>query len=628
MSPERRAARIIDVSVRSSRTSIVPGATDPASGEPTIAKATKESAADGQRFRIPFLQRNGGVRETTATEERHRPPEHDVQEDSLPDTRLATAVSNPPQGDWDRQQPTEAQARYIDQLGGDPSSVATKREASDRIDSLFRTKSAVWPLHPDLLRRRAEEAGIQSGGEWRSAHHSLLARLRLDLQQYVDLSLNNLRTKLSDPFGPAGSRQSQGPGELVRKAREDLKRLELYRKYRKPLVSQVVSETDSDILSPDSDSGELFTKLPADRDMIDNSRTHWTQWLWLFFVFAACVVVEALANISLLMDALPGGALAAYFLAVLVSIVNVGGFGIGVGMLLSWLNSRIGQTNRQLFLAACSLWIVSATAFNLVAGRHREAYARVVERIREAPTDTIPPAREFLADVSINPLTWEFQALLFTLLGIFLCVVGFVKGFTFIQRPTTSTTEDSNHVDDFSLGDPPDAVKTDPHIDPNIFARFTSLPERYCGTLTDDLRSDVANWYRSLDHERRNIITLLKALEEEQNRQACIDHIEHSFIVFHNNNYPDKIDLNIVRENRCEKHPDPLVVTASDPQVLDEAGQLVTEWGRSGQAAFDERISTAHKEIADLWDDYKALVLGKPEKLTGGSGAVSWTTRE
>ena len=103
---------------------------------------------------------------------------------------------------------------------------------------------------------------------------------------------------------------------------------------------------------------------------------------------------------------------------------------------------------------------------------------------------------------------------------------------------------------------------------------------------------------------------------------------EHSFIVFHNNNYPDKIDLNIVRENRREKHPEPLVVTASDPQVLDAAGQLVTEWGRSGQAAFDERISTAHKEIADLWDDYKALVLGKPEKLTGGSGAVSWTTRE
>ena len=591
-----------------------------------MTQATRESTPDHRRIVPQFLQRNGRTGEATAMEEHSSTPEGNIAEDALPDPRLAKSVSDPPRGDWNRQPPTEKQARYIESLGGDASSVATEREASDRIDSLLRTRSAVWPLAPDLLRQRGEEAGIESAGEWRSAHHSLLARLRLDLQEYVDLSLNNLRTKLSDPFGPAGSRQSQGPGELVRKAEEDLKQLELYRKYRQTLVSAVVSDTEGDIPSPDSEWNDPMTKLPTDSHATGGSRIHWTQWLWLIFVLVGCVTIEALANISLLMDALPGGALAAYFLAVLVSVVNVGGFGIGSGVLLSWIHSRIGATNRRLYLATCGTWMVLVILFNLVAGRHREAYARVVERIREVPTATVPSPREFLADVSLNPLTWEFQALLFTLLGIFLCVLGFVKGFTFIQWKVRDPAGNGNQsVEVPEPEQPQESHKADPRGDPRIFATFTSLPERYCGTLTDELRSDVANWYRSLDQERRNIITLLKTLDEDQNRQACIDHVEHAFIVFHNNNYPDKIDLQSVQSNRLEKHPNPLVVTASDPQVLDEAGELVAEWGRSGQSAFEERISAAHKEIAKLWDGYKALVLGKPEKLTGGPVAVSWT---
>ena len=509
-------------------------------------------------------------------------------------------VPDASRGDWDHQPATQRQLRYISVLGGDLSGAGSKREASDRIKRLLSMRGR-RPLDPERLAQRGARAGVETNGEWKSAHHSLLASLRLDLQEYVDLSLGDLRAKLSDPLGPGGSSQSRGPDEMVRRAEEELKQLELCRKWGQPLVSTKDQELEREGPSP-----------PPIRSN-DGSGVPLTRWLSLFAVVAVLVVIEAAANIGLLMDALQGGALAAFLLAVLVSLVNVGGLGVSAGIFLSWLRREFGETSRWLYQAAWGCWMASAFAFNLVAGRHREAYARVIEQIRENPTAPVPAARDLLSEISFNPLTWEFQALLFALLGMILCALGFAKGFTFTPGQADDPRADGQGIEG-------DEAPT-PH-ERQLFDAFVSLPQRYQGGLTKDLRGEVANWYRALDHERRNLTSLLEMLKEVQNRQACIDAAEHAFIVAHNSNYPDKIDPQSVEAHRLEKYPEPLAVTASDPQVMEEAGALVAEWKESGQAAFDERLAAANERIAAIWNNYKALVLGKPEPLISNGGPV------
>lgn len=532
----------------------------------------------------------------------------------------------PSRGDWDHHPATERQLRYIKVLGGDPSGVGSKREASDLINRLLRMRGR-RPLDPELLAQRGARAGAETNGEWKSAHHSLLASLRLDLQEYVDLSLGNLRAKLSDPLGPGGSSHSQGPNEMVRRAEEELKQLELCRKWGQPLGRlALLSATDGS--SPENPESGHEAAPAQTNSSDDGQKVHWTRWLGLISVFAVFVMIEAAANIGLLMDALPGGALAAFLLAVLVSVVNVGGFGISAGLFLSWLRRRFGDTGRWLYRAAWGSWMVSAFAFNLIAGRHREAYARVVEQIRQTPTAPVPAARDLLAEVSFNPLTWEFQALLFALLGMLLCALGCAKGFTFIRGQADDSKADGQGIkddEDGVEGDPANAAGVSEAPSPHhrqLFDAFVSLPQRYQGRLTSDLRGEVANWHRALDQERRNVTTLLEMLREEQNRQACIDTVEHAFIVAHNSSYPDKIDLQSVEAHRLEKYPEPLAVTASDPQVMDEAGELVSEWRESGQAAFDERIAAANEQITVMWNNYKPLVLGMPEPLVSNGEAV------
>ncbi len=537
----------------------------------------------------------------------------------------------PSQGNWDHHSATERQLRYIKVLGGDPSGIGSKREASDLINRLLRMRGR-RPLDPELLAQRGTRAGVETNGEWKSAHHGVLASLRLDLQEYVDLSLGNLRAKLSDPLGPGGSSQSQGPNEMVRRAEEELKQLELCRKWGQPLGSlALVGATDGSSPrdpEPGHEPASAHTN-PGD----DGSKVHWTRWLGLIAVFAVFVMIEAAANIGLLMDALPGGALAAFLLAVLVSVVNVGGFGISAGLFLSWLHRRFGDTGRWLYRTAWGSWMVSAFAFNLVAGRHREAYARVVEQIRQTPTAPVPAARDLLPEISFNPLIWEFQALLFALLGMLLCALGFAKGFIFIRGQGNDSKADGQGINKGSEDDgQSESVNLDgvseaasPHHR-QLFNVFASLPQRYHGKLTSDLRGEVANWYRALDQEHRNVTTLLEMLKEEQNRQACTDAVEYAFIVAHNSNYPDKIDLQSVEAHRLEKYPEPLAVTASDPQVMDEAGELIAEWRKSGQATFDERIAAANEKITAIWNNYKPLVLGEPEQLVSNHEAVPPTT--
>lgn len=567
-----------------------------------------------------------------------------------------------------RQAPTEKQRRYIKTLGGDPSGVRTKQEASDLIQQRLLMRGR-GPLDPARLEARGRRAGEESNGEWRSAHRSLLAGVSLELQEYLNLTVDSLRSKLSDPLGPAGSSQLSGPSEMVHRAEEELRRLELCRKYDQPLNAR--SPTSPDPPPPDPDplpsieeqEQRVFRRVMdhLDREQRGSPRDDvragsesrpeddqpegpsWHRWLPLIAVFVLCVAMEAGLNIALLMRALPGGALASFMLAVLISVINVGGFGITAGLFFRWLSARVSHPRPRWYWAGAGLLGLAAVSFNVVAGRHREAYARVLAQIEAAPAATPPAPRDLLPDIALNPLSWELEALLFALLGIFLWAWGFAKGFTFMpepQEPDESVTETPEHANGTFSEPPAEPPATEPAAaaeprmtrvpqvgsestreTPNerrVFEEYSSLPNRYADAMTNELRPEVADWYRALDQERRNVTKLIETLKIEQNRRSCIDTLEHAFIVAHNSDSPDKIRHETVEAHRVEHSPDPLAVTLPDATMLDEAGRLVEQWRESGQARFDEQIAASRERIAAIWDNYRSVILGAPARVADG----------
>ncbi len=516
----------------------------------------------------------------------------------------------------EQQPPTEKQLRYINILGGSPSGVKTKTDASKLIDRL-RSSKVYWPLDPIRLQQRGAKAGAESDGEWKTAHASLLASVRLDLQNYVDLNLAMLRGKLSDPIGPVGSCQSQGPKELVRRAEEEMKQLQLCHKWGQSPSRLSALEVDRSTSELDKESEPEAVEPKTNPGLADSSQD-WTRWLWLVMIFTLFVTIESGVNIALLMDALPGGVLQAYLLAVLVSMINVGGFGICAGYFLFALRGKLRRLRPWLYSTAWVAWMLSAFAFNLVAGRHREAYARAVQHKIDNPTAQTPSHVDLLADVPFNLLGWEFETFLFSLLGMFLCALGFVKGFTFMKGRTNNGgterqdgTKRETHTQDGSAYPATMTSSSSPH-NRQLFDTFSSLPQRYQRRLTN-LRDEVANWYRVLDQERRTVVNTVERLKMKENRQACIDSLEHAFIVAHNSNDPHKIDIQSVEENRLKKYAEPFAVTISDPLVLEEAAALISEWKESSQADFDERIAAAHEKISEIWGSYIPIVLRKAE---------------
>ena len=203
------------------------------------------------------------------------------------------------------------------------------------------------------------------------------------------------------------------------------------------------------------------------------------------------------------------------------------------------------------------------------------------------------------------------------MLGIILCALACAKGFVFARaRAGDSGSDASPRQDDphheknvfsaVNIGGGAEAVAP---RDAQLFGAFASLPQRYRDKLTKELRERVADWYRALDEEHRNVKTLLDALKEQENAQACIDIVEQAFIVGHNRASSEKIDIQKVVAHRQDKYPN-LLPSVTDSGVLDEAVQLVDEWRQSGQSEFDKRIEEAQAEITQMWKKYQPLVLG------------------
>ncbi len=493
-----------------------------------------------------------------------------------------------------------------------------------------------------MLAERGAKAGAEAGGLWQSAHQSLLASLRLDLQDYVNLSLSNLRAKLSDPLGSGGSSQSQGPDELVRSAEAELEQLALCRKFGQSpdgLASRNGGNDGNDA-STQVQQSEIKAVSAVSRPGDNDATAPWMQWLWLIGVFVAFVTLEAGLNMMLLMDGLPGGLLQAFTLAVLISMINVGGLGIGAGYFLFTLRRRFANASRWLYQASWGIWASSALVFNHAMGRHRQAYAEVIDAMKANPNQQPPPSPgDFLERIPFNPFggEWGIEAFLFALLGMLLCALGFAKGFTFAKGRAGDSGADrlerkdeqyrAQHVSTEVDGGGGTKAASPHHR--QRFDAFASLLQRYQGKRTQALREQVADWYRALDQERRNVTTLVDALKEKENTQASIDIVEQAFIAAYNGGSPDKVDLKSVEAHRQDKHSDSLLsVTVLEPEALNEAAKLVDEWGKSGQSEFDKRIAAAHDEITRIWKNYQPLVLGdSPQKVASVNVAPTATPR-
>lgn len=519
--------------------------------------------------------------------------------------------------DWEGLPPTDHQIRYIKVLGGDPADVRTKAEASELLDRLRRLRGPS-PLDPYNLEKRGTKAGADAGTDWKAAHDGMLSGLRLDLQQYLDSTLDGLRIKLSDACGPGGVRQLFGPQNLVREAGVHLERLRVWRHHGQhagapiPVIPSLEPESG---VTRANGRNKTPDEVATGGQVIDDNKSpdaaDQPSWWGLVGVIAVCVMLESIFNIPLLMTALAQGVVGAFMLSVLVSLINVGGLGAGAGVVCSWLR-RLPRATSVAYTAFFAIWLTVAMSFNLVAGRHREAYARIVEFSRINPTELRPSVPEVLPGISFNPLTWEFQALLFALLGLILCAFGFAKGFTFIKFEAIDdvgiTTGTSGKIGRDGETDE-NGDQAGPYMHTHVVKAYEEVLNQFRASI-GRLRADVVDWNGAFDQIRRDMHNTVNMLAEENNRRACIDCVTHAFIRGYNDRHVQKLDLAGVEDHRSQKGTEPVLVMPSDTRILEDADKLGDEWMTSGQKNLEQRIATAQEEMTALWVRYEPLVLG------------------
>ncbi len=431
---------------------------------------------------------------------------------------------------------------------------------------------AFWPTDPRSLGLDAAEIAIHADGDWKPAHHKLLSSLRLAYQDLVNRTLGTVAREIGQPLNGWHFQRSKGPQQVTIDAEEELKALKRRR----------------------SQHQQARTELPLASDF---DRPTAYQWLKLIALLATCIVLEAVANVSLLTRALSTGLVGAFITAVLVSAINVGALGAGGGLTLSTV--RRHSKSRVAFLSGCGVLLVVATGLNLIVGRHREAFARLIEererQTLQAGEIDLASVRELAAGISFNPATWELESLLFLVLGLALCAVGFYKGFTFVR---TRIKRD-------------EAIKRLDQKWKDLKGRYTTLSERYRTQLTKGVRADVAGWIEGLDRRRRQARNVLEDVRESWKQGVYLDLVEAEFTVAHNKHNADKIDREMLNAHRESVNIDwSFPATPADWHILDEADTIVTAWRDSGREEFFDSVEQECANVADLWKRYESVVLG------------------
>lgn len=308
-----------------------------------------------------------------------------------------------------------------------------------------------------------------------------------------------------------------------------------------------------------------------------------------------CIAIEAVANSYLLASALTTGLVGAFITAVVVSFLNVGALGAGIGLLLSALRRRAAHSG--LFYASLAAWGAGAVLLNLLVGRHREAFARLIDareqEISGAVETNMATATEMASTIPYIPSSWQFESLLFFCLGIALCVFGFFKGYTFI-----------------GAGDPHHARRELDRQKAEILSEYHSLSGRYRGRLTEDLRGSVAGWIESLERAWQSAINDKEDLKANWSGGSLLAQVEALFIAAYNDSHAEKIDQPMLDEHREQGGIDiSYPATPADLQVPNEARDIIRKWTETEQQAFFEDINEQTKEIDRVWTDYRPLIV-------------------
>ena len=435
-----------------------------------------------------------------------------------------------------------------------------------------------WMEDPNSRPSWPAQYAREAGGQWTAAHRRLIAKLRAEGTQYINKKLDNLRNQLGVPHNGWTFERTQGSAQVVMDAQDELKRLQLRARANR------------------ADRHRLHHSPSPATPVSEGPRKPTTQEWWkLSAILGVCIAIEAVANGYLLAAALTTGLVGAFITAIVVSFLNVGALGAGIGLLLSALRRRTAQNG--LFYGSWAAWGAAALLLNLLVGRHREAFARLIDAREQqmggAVETNMATATEMASTIPYIPSSWQFESLLFFCLGIALCVFGFFKGYTFIGAEDPHHTRRELH-----------------HQKAAILSEYYSLSERYRGRLTEDLRASVAGWVEALERAWQNAVNDKEDLQANWSGGSLLAQVEALFIAAYNDSHATKIDQPMLDEHREQPGIDiSFPATPADLQVPNEARDIIRKWTETDQKAFFEDINAQTEEIDRVWTDYRPLIV-------------------
>jgi len=156
---------------------------------------------------------------------------------------------------------------------------------------------STWVTDPKAVGIDAIAIANNASGYWEPAHHHLLTLLRLEYQKLVNLLLNPISQEIGQPLNGLQFKRAKGPQKRTRNAENELKEIQHHVARMHKLPSELPSPKDAD--------------PPSSFD-----------WLKLVAIVVGCIVLEAIANVSLLSRALETGLVGASQLGSLPSVPN------------------------------------------------------------------------------------------------------------------------------------------------------------------------------------------------------------------------------------------------------------------------------------------------------------------
>lgn len=428
-----------------------------------------------------------------------------------------------------------------------------------------------WPAH---------YARTAKGG-WEAAHDRLMAELRRECQHYINRVLHKLRSELGEPHNGWDFNRSKGPGQVVLDAETELKLLQDRAQHHRAALRGLADPSDETPILP--------------HDLRKPSAQNW--WS-LAAILAGCIAVEAVVNSYLLASALTTGLVGAFITAIVVAFLNVGALGAGAGLLLSALRRR--AVHKSLLYGSFAGWAALALLLNLLVGRHREAFARIIDareqQVSGAIETDMAAVTETAATIPYAPSAWQFESLLFFCLGLALCAVGFYKGYTFIKSR-----------------DPNRAKRALDQEQARILDEYRSLPARFRQRLTNDLRSAVAGWVQELSVELKHTEDRLEDFKHNWSRDVHLADVEALFVRSYNDTHANKIERKMLQRRREDEQVDlKFPISRADEHVLHETNEIVEKWSGGDKQVFFEEIDRCSRKIEALWTDYKPLIIKLP----------------